>query len=216
MSGGKISSLPKHRRAFTSIPWSCWDAALPDEGRTKAHKVSKSGARAVSPLPGTLLALLKETEPRAGIISPGPSCHHLCPRHARKDILRNSLERLLCLFFSSISTAGHGACSAAQEADGERKIKLMHVAPVKLPKIAFPYIKLVMKLLTFILGAVHNENHIPSLGYFPFSTKDFSAFVPLGRIWRVQTSRAMTNANKGIIGPEWSIREGNTLLERAM
>lgn len=188
----------------------CWMKA-----EQKAHEASKSGARAVSPLPGTLLTLLKETELTPGIISPRPSCRHPCPRHARKDILRNSLERLLCLFFRSISAAGHGACSAAQEADGERKIKLIHVAPVKLPKIAFLYIKLVMKLLIFILGAVHNEKHIPSLGYFLFSRKDFSAFVPLGRIWRVQTSRAMTNADKGIIGPERSIREGNTQLKRA-
>lgn len=90
-------------------------------------------------------------------------------------------------------------CSAVQEADGERKIQLIHVAPVKLPKIAFLYIKL-MKPLIF-LGVLHNEKHIPSPGYFLFSIKVFTAFVPLGRIWRVQTLRAMTNAGKGIVGP---------------
>lgn len=61
-----------------------------------------------------------------------------------------------------------------------------------------------------VLVALHNEKHIPSPGYFLFSTKDLTAFVPLGRIWRVQTSRAVTNADKGIICPELSIREGNT------
>lgn len=103
-----------------------------------------------------------------------------------------------------------------QEADGERKIKLIHIAPVKSPKIALPYIKLVMKLLIFSFwGLSTMRNTIPSLGYFLFSTKDFTAFVPLGRIWRVQTSSATTNADKGIIGPEWSIREGNTQFKRA-
>lgn len=122
----------------------------------KPQNVPKNGVRTVFPSQ----ELLKDTEPRPVIISPRPSCHHRCPSHARKDILRNSLERLLCLFFRPISAAGRGTCSAVQEADGERKIKLIHIAPVKLPKIAFLYIKPVMKPLIF-LGALHNKKHIP-------------------------------------------------------
>lgn len=92
------------------------------EAEQKATMSLKVGSVVVSPSSRTFLVVLDESELRLVIISPSPSCRHPCPKHARKGILRNSLESCCVFVRACTPAAGHGMCSAAQEAGGERNV----------------------------------------------------------------------------------------------
>lgn len=90
------------------------------EAEQKATMSLKVGPVVVSPFSGTFL-VLNEAELKPVTISPSPSCRHPCPKHAGKDILRNSSERLLCICQIPAALQPAVACAQLRRKQVERE-----------------------------------------------------------------------------------------------